>query len=166
VECFRDGYDGRIGQYIRQHGLPPNSRKQWEDTLFDLQGYWGSRETGSSIVVIEVDGPAVRSPDGTFSVRFARMPYDVRSGGEYLLLAIAPGRAAEIRRNAWPIPRDSRTVQCRWGPAGSDVAILLWETRDEEERPWVVWEARDLRSGRQLRREWRPKEAPGPASAR
>ena len=64
-----DGHNDRITEHIKANGLPKESFKPWEKELFGLQDYFESRRKHEKPEILAADGTALKSPDGTCTLK-------------------------------------------------------------------------------------------------
>ena len=64
-----NGHNDRIMESIKAHGVPKNSFKPWEKELFGLEDYFKSRRKHEKAETLTADGPALKSPDGTCTIK-------------------------------------------------------------------------------------------------
>ncbi len=136
-----DGHNSRIKEHIAAHGLPANSFKRWEKDLFDLKSYTETRLKTEAAILLKVDGPAVKSPDGKHSARVAKVTENWLDGKpyEHVVLIVDEGRASPRPVSLVALKGEPRLL---WGPDGSGFAVVLYKSLGQG-----VAEAIDLHRG-------------------
>ena len=116
MEGYSAGFNWMVHQYIRWNGYPENSRKQWEDILFNLNAYFDERARTEEPVPMLVDGPPIKASDGNthISLKYRNYPY------QKFWIEWAPGKEAP----AWPISPINGSIMCFPGPPLSDFFII------------------------------------------
>lgn len=116
MDGYSAGFNWMIHQNIRWNGYPENSRKQWEDILFNLNAYFDERARTEEPVPMLVDGPPITAPDGKTLIYLKPRdhPYKVYH------FRWEPERWGPV----WPISPIKDVIQYFPGPPGSDVLIF------------------------------------------
>jgi hypothetical protein len=140
-----DGHNDRIREAIAAHGPPANSFKRWDKELFDLKGYCARRRESVAPHRLCADGPALKSPDGRFTVRPVKTRVEGPNGRGADRLEIVVGEPG-FERPAAVVDFDEGPAELVWGPQGSGFAVIHCR-RHEHDR----YMALDLRTGRWLR---------------
>ncbi len=139
------GHNDRIREHITAHGLPANSFKRWDKELFDLKGYFAFRSRSQEPHRLSPGGPALKSPDGGFTVRPVNSPIVKPDGRrEDRLGLVVGGPAAE--RPVTDVFFDEGQSELVWGPKGSGFAVIRCRRSDHDR-----YMALDLKRGWWLR---------------
>jgi hypothetical protein len=160
-----DGHNDRIMEHIKAHGLPKGSFKPWEKELFGLKDYFESRRKRDKPEVVTADSPALRSPDGSCTIRPV-VKRGENDGKVVKTLAIELSGNGRKPEEIWLLAHADEKVELFWGPEGSRfVVIAISKPRH------TIFDLLDLRRPRRLRtefvsrsepREAQPKDRPGP----
>jgi hypothetical protein len=142
------GHNDHLAQYIGWHGLPKNSLKPWEGDLFDLKRFVNDHSRTEPPRSLLAGGPALRSPDGKYSVRPVAGVGDDGTPDGTLKIVIAAGNVVIAEPYVRFLRGESELI---WGPDGSRLVVVRSTVVDREE-----YTANDLSTGRWLREEtWR-----------
>jgi hypothetical protein len=144
----------RISEYIAEKGLPENSLKRWEKDLLDLKHYYLARTRTGDPVRLQLDGPAVRSPDGKYTLRL--VPEQIRepAGTSWDRQSLVISGDDVGRETLWL----EGTMDFFWGPPESGFAVIR-----SYHRQTLTFTAVDLKRGRLLRAEYLFKVDPPPS---
>ena len=123
VPDFVAGYNDALRDYIRRYGLPPGSRKDWEDELFHLDRTVKARtpRADDRLARLRPDGPAVTSPDGRFTLAWRHTPGSPESTQ---LLLVRDGKKMFVP--SIPVLRYGGVIDLLWEPQGAEVALMRW----------------------------------------
>jgi hypothetical protein len=141
------GHNDHIAQYIRWHGLPRNTLKQWEEDLFDLKRWFAVQSRAVAPKRVLAGGPALVSTDARNSVRPLAGAKDDGSQDESLKIVITAGNVVLADRYV-RFGFEKGDSDLLWGPKGAQFAVIRSIFGDQEK-----YEAYDLRTGRHLRGE-------------
>jgi len=147
----QEGHNERVGQFIKEHGLPSYSRKAWERELFDPKGYFDAKSEEQPPVRLTLNGPAVTSPDGKFALRLAGEPIEPGSA-DFRVWLVLKNAAGKEELHLPEGHEAARVTDLIWGPEGSDTAFLRWsDFRDPRYARYLpVHGSLDLRTGKRL----------------
>jgi hypothetical protein len=138
MEGYIRGYNLMVHRYIRRKGYPLNSRKKWEDVLFNLNSYFDKRAQSERPMRLSVNGPPIVAPDGKTLLYlksrkdFPGFRYDMQW---------EPDRTCSL----WPISPQNNCVECFLGPPGSDLILFRGVAEHQEEKDLTG--AFDMRTG-------------------
>ncbi len=137
------GYNDRIAEYIKAHGVPRNSFKPWEKELLGLNDYFETRRENEKPGVLRAGGPILKSHDEKHAMR-AYVEEHTTNGKIVRSLRVRLMRKhLERDLNALVAGVDDE-LELFWGPKGSNFAIIAESG---------FYQAFDLRTGRLLRSE-------------
>jgi hypothetical protein len=144
-----EGHNARIREHIRDHGLPKNSFKPWENELFDLKKYFTDRISIDKPIRLIVGGPEATSPGGKHVVKLVNRleegtPYSKPKEATYIQVG-----KAEVKVSNQVDRLDF--VELVWGPVDSWFAVLKYRGLNSDQMDYI---AIDLRSVRRIRTEW------------
>ena len=148
------GHNDRIREYIKDHGVPKNSFKQWEKGLFGLEDYFKSRRKHEKAETPRADGPALKSPDGTCTIKLVAKSYtsDGKAVKRLSLELSSDGR--KPKEVSLLADADAKT-ELFWGPKGSGWAVVAVEGARHD---WFM--AIDLRRASRLPCEFASRRRP------
>ena len=142
-----DGHNDRIMESIKANGLPKNSFKPWERELFGLKGYVESRRKHDKPETLTADGPALKSPDASYTIKPIVKQIE-RDGKVVKTLAIELSGNGRKPEEIWLFARADEKTELFWGPKESGfVVVAIRDSRYDQ------FEVLDLRRGRMLRME-------------
>jgi hypothetical protein len=118
-----DGHNDRITEHIKANGLPKESFKPWEKELFGLQDYFESRRKHEKPEILAADGPALKSPDGTCSLKPV-VKQNTNEGLVVKTLALEVSGNAQKPREIWLFANADVKTELFWGPKGSGFAVV------------------------------------------
>ena len=139
------GHNDRIQEHIKAHGLPANSFKGWDKELFDLKGYFARRRQSEEPHRLSPGSPALKSPDGGFTVRPVNSPIVKPDGRREDRLGLVVGGPTAERPVA-DVFFDEGRSELVWGPKGSGFAVIRCPRSDHDR-----YMALDLTRGSWLR---------------
>jgi hypothetical protein len=142
------GHNDRIGEYIKKHGYPDYSLKRWEKELFGLKDYYQARSKTEPSHRLTFGGPAMKSPDGKYTIRpvKSQSKRDDGSFRDELKIVVGSGGIMRPALNLWS---DAEKSELIWGPKGSGFAIISIDSNEYSYK----YMALDLRRGEWLREE-------------
>ena len=148
------GYREAIASYIAENGPPSNSRKPWEDILFNLDEHFRERSEALAPIFLKVGEPGIVSPDGRTVVSVTHQEASDSSLDPWLGGQVKHSSGEAVEWYATWTQSGAEGLRCYWGPEGSDVLIVRGATNDRYGPPGsVLTGALDLRSGQWLRYE-------------
>jgi hypothetical protein len=151
IEGRVDGHNDRITEHIKAHGLPKESFKPWEKELFGLQDYFESRRKRGKPEILAADGPALKSPDGTCSLKPV-VKQETNEGRVVKTLALEVSGNSQKPREIWLFANADVKTELFWGPKGSGFAVVASHLSGCR-----TYMAIDLRRARWLRIEMGPR---------
>jgi hypothetical protein len=142
------GHNERIAEHIKAHGPPSSSFKPWEKELFGLKAYFNERLQVATPQPLDADGPALRSPDGRYSVRAVKVTSEEkgRRKSERMAVEVRTNGVAHEPEMVW---LGDGPLNLLWGPEGSAFAVLrqsggpspAYLALDLRRGVWLRWEA-------------------------
>jgi len=144
-DTFAAGYNREVRRYIRKHGLPANSMKQWAPVLLDLAKYWKEQSAGSAPAAVLPNAGPVDYRGWRLALTTHKQAWS-SNGRQWLEDSFEFHVSADGRSHVRRLDeRDVQKIECCSGPAGSGFAVLRLTTVDRQ-----VFYALDVRSGRWL----------------
>jgi hypothetical protein len=120
-----EGHNDRIMESIKAHGLPKGSFKPWEKELFGLKDYVESRKKRDKPEIVTVNGPALKSPDGIYTIKpFVKEAKGI-DGKVEKELAIEVSGDGRPPREVWLSSDVNGKVEWFWGPKGSGFVVAV-----------------------------------------
>ena len=116
------GHNDRIREHVKAHGPPAGSFKQWDKELFDLKGYFALRRQSEEPHRLSAGGPALKSPDGAFTIRPVKSTIvkpDSSREDRLGIAAVEPGAGRPVAEVFF----DEGRSELVWGPNGSGFAV-------------------------------------------
>jgi hypothetical protein len=144
-----EGYNARVREHIRDNGALKNSFKPWEKELFGLKTYFEDR-TRTEKPTRLIDGAAVSSPDGKYSVRLISRPGVNRFGEPFKNISLVISDKNGSSEDPFFPLKDPELL---W-PTGDAWFAVLKGKREHDDA--IAYTAIDLRGKREIRSEGEP----------